>query len=495
VGIVFRQSAKSAIVIFAGAILGAAINYIYTFIFEKTELGLITNLTNQGAIMQVAVLMGVSSLLITYIARYPVGDPRRKVLITLCMGVPAVVTLLFTAAYALFRPEIVQIYQPEDQSAIRQYYYWLPVIILGWSYTSLLDLYLTSQMKAATGAVVREIVLRVCNIALIALFFFRLIDFPTFVVLMSLAYFVPVATALVIAARTNGFGFSTNFRAFSKSEYRQLAHFSWYHLLEGISFTVMGYIDSLMLAPLSAEGVASLSVYRNALFIATVMVLPLRAIIAASFPVLNQAYIDGDHTRLKGLYTRTGLNTLITGVGMFVVIACNLDNAVAIFPEGYEQLKPVTLILLAGKLMHMASGMSGEVTGLSKFYRFNFRVSIVLLVLVILLNRLLIPQYGIAGAAWGATIAMTVFSLIKMFFVWKKLGLPPFIRHSRSVLVAGILAGVFGWLLPAFMHPVADALLRTLLIMGIYTAALLWLSPGTDFSNYVKGVLQRRKLF
>src|SRR4029079_10133753 len=100
-GVVFRQSVKTTIVIFLGAVLGALITYVYTFTLSKGELGFITNLINQGAILQLLVLMGTGSVVVTYIHKYPVDDIRRKALLTWSVLITVATTLLFTIPYAL----------------------------------------------------------------------------------------------------------------------------------------------------------------------------------------------------------------------------------------------------------------------------------------------------------------------------------------------------------------------------------------------------------
>src|SRR5690606_583799 len=119
-----------------------------------------------------------------------------------------------------------------------------------------------------------------------------------------------------------------------------------------------------------------------------------------------EAYIDNDLTKMRSLYTRINLNTLSVGYLTCSLIAVNIDNLVRIFPAGYEQLKPVVLILLVGKLVQTFSGISSEVISFSRLYKFSFRASAFLLLLIVALNRILIPIYGIEGAAWGATISL-----------------------------------------------------------------------------------------
>ncbi len=494
-GIVLRQSAKSTIILSIGVLLGALLNYTYTFVFEKPELGFITNIVNQAALTYALVLMGTASVVMAYAPRFAHDDEKRKVLLTISLFFPLITMAVFTLLYFLFKENIIGIYNKYDQHYIRKYYYWLPVIILAWMYTTLLEHYLISKKKAALSTLIREVIHRACMVVLTALFFFKKIEFPTFVMLMSLSYLLPFIIALVISIRSGGLGLSLNFKVFSWQEYKQLIHFSWYHMLEGAAVIMLGYIDSLMLAPLATEGMSSLSVYRNAIFVTTLMIIPLRAINASSYAVLNEAYIKNEIHKLKDLYSRVNLNIIIIGILVCTLIISNVNNLVRILPAGYEQIKPVVFILLIGKMFQTASGMSSEVISFSKYYRFNFRISLLLLLMIAVLNRILIPEYGIEGAAWGATISVSVFSIAKAIFLQKKLQLSPVPPHTAYAVMAGIIASLAGIMLPFTVHVIPDVIIRSAIVVMLYGGIILRFTPDSDLSLYIKNIIRTKRLF
>lgn len=494
-GVVFRQSIKTTIVIAFGALLGAASVFLSPFVLEKTELGFFTNIVYVGALLQIFMMMGTGSMLSIYIQKYPAGDERRKVLLSFAFLTTIATTLVFTIVYALLKDYIVSFYNIEDQAYVSKYYYWIPLLLLVWAITTILELYLVSQVKIALSAFAREVLLRLCNLALLALVYFKVLSFHYYIISSVLVYMVPALMLYIISARTRGFGFSTNWKLFSGTEYREIIHFSWYHLLVVVSINMLGYLDTLMLAPLDTSGMASSAVYSRAVFIVGLMMIPYRAMASASLPVLNQAYIDNDTPKLHDLFSRAGVNILIMAVAMFVLIACNLDNAVAIFPAGYEAIKPVVLILMLGKIIDMATGLNNELISISRHYKFNFRISALLVVMVVVFNKLLIPTYGLYGAAWGVTIALAIFNILKLVFLWMKTGLHPFTKGSIAVIVCGAVAGAIGYFLPYISNFVVDTIVRSTVIVLIYGAMLLWLKPSPDISAYFKSVVSNKRLF
>jgi O-antigen/teichoic acid export membrane protein len=266
-------------------------------------------------------------------------------------------------------------------------------------------------------------------------------------------------------------------------------------MLVTASLNILGFVDVLLLVSLAPKGLDPAAVYGRAVFIVAIMVIPYRAMSSASIPTLNNAYHSGDTATIRDVFQRSGINILIAAIGMFLLIACNLDNLVAILPEGYSSIKPVVLILMIGKLVDMATGLNTELTSVSKYYKFNFRISILLVVLLVGFCYWLIPQYDIYGAAWASTIALALFNIAKMSFLWAKMDIVPFTRNSLGVLICGAIAFVPGYFIPEMFHPVTDTIIRSVIIAICYAGLLIWLKPSDDLNQYLKSIKANKRLF
>jgi O-antigen/teichoic acid export membrane protein len=496
-GIVFRQSVKSVIVILAGNVLGALFNYCSTYVFGEQfrELGFSRLIFNVASIFQFVLLLGFNSVMQTLMQNYANSDKRKKVLITLCLLIPIVATIVLLPGYLFFREEIVHLFKVEDQAYFHQYYFWILFLVLLWSYMNLLESYLVSQHKAAQSMFMREVVLRSINMGILAAFYFQWISFHVYILCTILVYCLPVMVLLFLAKRTEGFGFSGRWRLFNKTEYKGIFHFSWYHLLTSVSVFLIGYLDVLMLATLDKNGMASVPAYSISVFIAGLMMAPFRAMAIAVVPVLNKAYYDKDMVELRDIYKRSGVNILIVAVGMSLVIGLNLNNAVAILPKGYESVSMLALILIIGKMAEMATGLNTELMSVSSLYKFAFRILLLLLLLVIVLNRLLIPKFGPYGAAWGVTIAVVVFNIAKTVFLQKKMGMHPFTSQSFKIVLIGLLIAAVVYFIPVIGHPVIDACIRTMIILAAYGFLLIRFRVSEDINTYLASVIKKKRLF
>jgi O-antigen/teichoic acid export membrane protein len=101
--------------------------------------------------------------------------------------------------------------------------------------------------------------------------------------------------------------------------------------------------------------------------------------------------------------------------------------------------KSVVFLIGLGKLFDVAFSINSEILVFSKFYRFNLILTIAMSALIILLNLIMIPIYGIEGAAGASAIVMLLFNLVKYMFLKIRLGLEPFSRETLKILGVGIL--------------------------------------------------------
>ena len=502
-GIVFRQSAKNSIVVLLGAILGAVIIWISTKYLTKPEYGFTRNLTNYAVTFSQILILGLNSTLVVYIHRFANDDRKRKALLSLCLILPVIVACIFSLCYFLLNSWILHHFQPEDLPFMQRYFGWLPLYTLLFMYMVILEQYLGSQYKVAISAFMREVVVRVANIILILLYGFGYIVFDVLVIGSVLIYILPVLIFLLLSLRTKGFGFSFSLNDFSKTEYKEMIHFSWYHFLLTISVLLMGYMDALALPFYDHKGFSSLALYSVAVFFISFLQLPLKAMVPASFTVLAKAFADNDMEKAKDIFTRSSINILIPTVGIAVLLCCNLTNAIAIIKNGYAEIIPVFAILFIGNIVNIATGMNDQVLSIANYYKFNFYLSLILIGVLYILIRILVPRYGIYGAAWSTTTILMLFNILKYFFVLKKLDMQPFSKGTALVAIAAVIALICGYFFPHFfnqshhvyIHTFLDVVIRSSIIIAIYMLMLLWLKPSPDLEEYISSIKKNKRLF
>jgi O-antigen/teichoic acid export membrane protein len=494
-GIVFRQSIKSTIAISAGALLGALTIYLSTHFIPKQELGFRQNITNQAVVAGQILLLGLHNMLSVYVHKYGDTDKRKHALLSISLVLPFLFIGLASLFYFVFRGFVIGLFMPADQLFISRYFVWLPLFVLLFAYNVVLEAYLISQMKVAKATFIREVLLRGLNLILILLFGFKYISFDVLIYGTVLVYFIPLFLLAGIAAKTEAFKLSFRWKVFEVAERKEIVHFTWYHSLLSVSITFMGMLDALMLPVLSPAGLRSVPIYTVAIFIISFLLIPYKAMLSSTFPVLAQAFNAEDGAKVKDVFLRSSMNIFIASAAMFLLISCNLHNAVVLLPPGYEAIAPVVLILSLGRMMDMATGMNDQVLSISRHYKYNFYISLLLVIMIVVLNWWLIPLYDVYGAAWGTSIALVIYNFIKYFIVKQKLQITPFTPKTLIVvLIAGIVYAI-GYFLPRLSNPFIDAAYRSTVILIAYGGLLFLFRASDDLNNYVRSIKTNKRLF
>jgi O-antigen/teichoic acid export membrane protein len=502
-GIVFRQSAKNVIVAVFGVFLGALIIWLSTRYISKQQYGFLLNFSIYAVTLAQILLLGLNNTLVVYVHRYAGDNRKKQALLTMCLVLPLIVAIIFAIVFYLFKEPVLHHFQPDDAVYMRRYYMWLPLFTILFIYLIMLEQYLGSQLKVAVSAFMREVVLRLLSIGLIILFIYNIIGFHGLFTGNILIYIVPVLVFLFLSLRTEGFGITFRQGALSRSEYKDIIGFSWYHFLFTVAAILMGSLDMLLLPFYDHNGFRSVAVYRVSVFLISFIQLPLKAMIPASFAVLARAFSDGDMVKARDIFTRSSVNIFIATVFIAVVLCCNIVNIMVIINKGYAEVVPVFIILLVSALINVATGMNDQVLSIANYYKFNFYLSLILMVVLFVLMRTFIPRYGIYGAAWSTTIGIVVFNLAKFLFVWKKVGMQPFARGTALVLVAGAVAFAAGYFFPHFfdqsrhmyVRTFVDVIIRSFLIVIVYLGMLLWLKPSKDLEEYIGQIRKNKRLF
>jgi O-antigen/teichoic acid export membrane protein len=190
---------------------------------------------------------------------------------------------------------------------------------------------------------------------------------------------------------------------------------------------------------------------------------------------------------------------LALSIPVFVVLLLLPGPLLSIFGTSYERGAAALAILAAGQLVNAATGPLGQVINMSGRPYITMVNNGVVATLNIAGCLILVPQYGITGAACSTTASITAVNLIKLVQVRLIFGINPFrFQMLRAVGVAVLSAAIVSPI--AFLPPwPSDALMATVatpLILSVY-AFLFWtIAAGTterrEFARRMNALLSRR---
>ena len=111
---------------------------------------------------------------------------------------------------------------------------------------------------------------------------------------------------------------------------------------------------------------------------------------------------------------------------------------------------------------------------------------ILLAVVLITANNLLIPSYGITGAAIGAALALVVFNFVKFIFIWIKLDLQPFSFSFIKVVIIGSAAWICNMWIPRIDFILPDMIVRSAAITIVFGTLTLLMKVSPEANKLFK---------
>jgi len=149
-----------------------------------------------------------------------------------------------------------------------------------------------------------------------------------------------------------------------------------------------------------------------------------------------------------------------------------------LFGAGYSTGATALVILAAGQLFNAATGPLGQVINMSGRPYVTLANNAAVAALNIVGCVILIPRYGINGAACSTTASITLVNLVKLVQVRFLFGINPFRAETVRALAAGLVAvGAAApvVLLVSWPSALAEVAVATLIVLPLY-AAVFWVS-------------------
>ena len=485
-GQIRKQAIISGVVIYIGFLIGFVNTWLFIksghLSFSPAEYGLTRLFFDIGTLMFAVASLGVTSVIYKFFPYYRQYLPAEKNdLYTWSIVVVCVGFLLVVIAGYFFEPLIIRKYS-ERSVLLVDYYPWVFVFGFGILMFNIMESISFTYQQPVIPNFLRETIMRFLTLILILGYFSGLLDFDQFIQLFSFQFLI-IAFILGWTLRRKGmlpihFSFSRITHKFKG----KILSLSAYVYGGSIILILSQVADSIIIASISEKGIHDAGVYNLATYIANLIQVPQRSIIAVTIPVLSLAWKNKNLTEIQRLYSRSSINLLLTGLFIFISIWLNIHEAFHILniQSSYQAGIEVIFILGITKLIDAGTGINSQIISTSVQWRFEFLTGVILIILFLPLNYLLIKQMGIIGSAYANLISFSVYNLTRFLFLWKKFKLQPF---SFKTLLSVIVA-ILGFLIARYAGQLMDGwfgmFVRTSIFAMIFIPGIFLLKLTPD---------------
>ncbi len=495
-GIVVRQSIYSSIISYAGVVIGYVnLLYLYPKYLLPEQVGLFRTIQDAAILFSPFAQFGLTQSIFRF---YPqlVKDKKSSHTFISLMGLMALTGFaVFFLIFKAFETPLLAYFQ-DNAKEIIQYtslILWLTLVLV---MIAVLEAFSRSLLKTVVPNLLREVMARLFLSILVLLYFSEIISFNQFIIGSVLGYLLWLLILLFYLWQQGEVSLQTDFTSLDKTKFPELFKYSLLSFAGMAGMILIGKIDSMMVSAML--GFSMNAIYTTAFYMATVIEIPKRALSQIAMPLISRAFERNDLKEVASLYSKTSINQFIIGSLLLIGVWINLDNLFTLMPNGvfYGAGKWVVIIVGAGKLVDMLFGPSSEIIVLSKYYKFNIVLILILATLIIVSNNYLIPRYGIEGAAWGAAFALVSFNVTKYIFIYLKFKIQPFTSATAKVLAIALTTLLINLILFKIENTFIDIILRSGLITLIFSGLILLSNVSPEANGLFKkgvGMIWKRK--
>ena len=223
-------------------------------------------------------------------------------------------------------------------------------------------------------------------------------------------------------------------------------------------------------------------------------------------PLFSQYFHEKNQTKMLEVFQLSTKWILLTSLPLFIFLILFSNTILMLFGSEFGNNSLALPILTVGIMIQAVFGLGSPSLTMSGFQKYNLINALVALFTNIFLNIMLIPQFGIAGAAMGTTIALFLISLLRFFENYYLLGLNLLSTKLLKPIFAGLSTGIIVYLVKPYifesgyfdyhssiLYLIIYLLLGALFILLVYMI-LIWILRLDDEDKDIVQVITNKLL-
>ncbi len=491
-GIIQRDAFRTMLISYLGLVLGYLNKgVLFVIILSTDQIGLINLLISIGLLFAQFASLGVVNTTWKFFpyfrneARGNYGFLKLVILI-------ALIGSILTALLSIVFDDAITSFYKENSTEFIKYYFWIIPIGVANVFYLLFENYLRGLYKNVFPAFVYEIVLRLIVTGLLFALYFQLISFEEFLIGNSLSFTIPLILLVLYLIRLGEIkSFKTKIQV-PKRFKSIIVKYGLYSYTNSLGAMVVTTLDIAMIA--SMIGLSGAGIYSTVIYLTSALQVPYRSIIRVSVPFVSLYWKEKKMDEMNTLYKDVSTMSLIIGGYLFAVVWASRVELFSFLPDEFQAGILVFLFLMIGKLFDMYMGINAMILNTSKKYRADIVFTFVLILLVGILNYLLIPIYGISGAAISTMMALIIYNLLRLFYVWYHYKIHPFQVNQFAIIALIGGAITIGEMFPAFAENVIlNLFIKSSVISIAFGVPMLLFKVEPKLNNYLQKFLNRIK--
>ena len=487
-GIIIKQSIKGAVWSYLGVGVGFLTTaYLYPNYLTPEIVGLFALLLAWSNLFAQFSSLGFHGVTARLFPRFRDKENGHNGFVFIAFVVMLTGFVLFLIVFWLIKPWLVE--SNLEKSALFADYVNLlvPLTFLALLFT-FLDGFNKMLYDAVLGALLTEFVQRVLILLLLLIYIFGWLTPNELILAYAGAIGLKGVFIFFYLLSRKELNFKPQLNFVDQKLKREMLSVAVYSILAGIGGSIVFQIDKIIIN--QVMGLSATGVYTIAFYFGTLVVIPSRTLLRISGTLIADAFKNNDLETIADIYRKSCINQFIIGAFLFGGIWINIDNILEILGPDYAGGKWVIFFIGLGYLIDMATGANGHIISYSKYYRMALWLLLTLVVIVVVLMFLLVPSWGIVGAAAAIALAFLCNNLMKFIFVKIKFGMQPFTLKFLTIVLVFASSWGASFLVPQ-LALIPDILLRSAVFSVVYFLLTYFLKISDDIVGLANRFFRR----
>jgi O-antigen/teichoic acid export membrane protein len=483
-GIVMHQSIKNTIITYFGFGIGA-INalFLYTNFLGKTHYGMVAFLLSAANIMMPLMAFGVHNTLIRYYSKCASEEEKEKFL-SFMLWMPLLL-ILPICTITFFCYDQIAFFILKENPTVKPFLWLIPIIGICMGYFEVYYAWVKVHMQSVFGNFISEVLVRVVVFLMLFGVHLSLISKDGFIYGLLAAYFLQFAAMMAYAmyVKMPVFSFSL------PHNFKEIFGYSFFVILSGSVAVLLLDFDKVMIP--AYENIGSNALYSVAIFIATVIAVPSRAMLQIIYPITAKLISENKKEELRDLYQKSAINLQVFGGFVMLGIFLNIKELYKLIPIEYSGGILVVFLIGLSKFYDVILGNNNAIILNTKYYRWVLFFGLLLVFLMIVLNMVFIPMYGINGAALATLLSVIVYNSIKLWFVVNKMDLFPFTNKTiHSFIIISVVFLLF-YFWDFHFYAFFNIILKSILITIVYVFFTYKWKISTEVNSVINTLIDK----
>ena len=211
--------------------------------------------------------------------------------------------------------------------------------------------------------------------------------------------------------------FKDNTTKDNRFSYTEIFKRSYPMALSAVAYFIMQSVDIIILT--AYEGYDKVAYYSIAVKLATVTALALMSVNIVVAPKIAEIYNNNDHGKLNKLIKDSSRIIFSISIPILAILFVFSELMLSFFGENYVLAKDALSILLAAQFFSSICGPGAIYLNMTGKQQKLNKILIAGLFINVILNFVLIPSYGIEGAAIATLISMLFWNSLIVSVIYK----------------------------------------------------------------------------